>query len=151
MNGINKLNLIMIKIKQYQSNNANNNNMMINNMMNNIPNLNMGMNNMMNLQGMNLPMPMNAMNNNIVNFNLPNENFEKWNLCFENKLYGKTINVKISPEKFVKEAIDIYLQKTGITDQLKYIFNGEDLIPELKINQSGLMNLSTITVIHLNS
>ena len=39
---------------------------MINNMMNNIPNLNMGINNMMNIQGMNLPMPMNAMKNNMV-------------------------------------------------------------------------------------
>ena len=141
MNGINKLNLIIRKIKQYQLNNMNNN------MMNNIPNLNIGMNNLLNMQGMNPPMPMNVMANNMINFNFPNENFEKWNLRFEDRLCGKIINVKINPEKFVKEAIDIYLQKTGITDKLKFIFNGEYLIPEQKISQSGLMNFSTITVL----
>ena len=149
MNGINKLNLIIGKIKQYQLNNMNNN-MMINNMMNNIPNLNMDMNNMMNMQRMNPQMPMNVMSNNMINFNLPDEN-EKWNLNFENKLYGININVRISPEKFVKDAIDIFLQKTGITDELKFICNCVCLIPEQKISQSVLRNLSTITVLHINA
>ena len=154
MNGINKLNLIISKIKQYQSNNMNNN-MMINNMMNNIPNLNMDMNNMMNMmnmQRMNPQMPMNVMSNNMINFNLPDEN-EKWNLNFEDKSYGNLniINVKISPEKFVKDAIDIFLQKTGITDELKFICNCVCLIPEQKISQSVLRNLSTITVLHINA
>ena len=145
MNGINKLNLIIRKIKQYQLNNMNNN------MMNNIPNLNIGMNNLLNMQGMNPQMPMNEMANNMINFNFPNENFEKWNLRFEDRLCGKIINVKINPEKFVKEAIDIYLQKTGITDKLKFIFNGEYLIPEQKISQSGLVNFSTITVLQVQN
>ena len=85
MNGINKLNLIIRKIKQYQLNNMNNN-MMINNMMNNIPNLNIGMNNLLNMQRMNPQIPINVMANNMINFNFPNENFKKWNLRFEDRL-----------------------------------------------------------------
>ena len=71
MDGINKLNLIITKIKQYQNNNniMNMNNQM-NNIMNNMQNINMGMNNMMNMQGMNMQMPMNPMMmNNIINQN----------------------------------------------------------------------------------
>ena len=51
MNGINQLNIIITKIKQYKENNniMNNMNNQIDNMMNIMPNLNMGINNMMNM------------------------------------------------------------------------------------------------------
>ena len=92
MNGINQLNLIITKIKQYNSNN------MINNMMNNFKNMALGMNNMMGMQGMNMLMQMNEMMNNMNfgmnNFNL--EDIERWNLTFENQEDNSSIYIRIS-------------------------------------------------------
>ena len=146
MNGINQLNLIIIKIKQYNANNINNN--MINNMMNinnNMLNMTMGMNNnMMGMQGMNMIMPMNGM----MNFGMQTINLddpEGWTLLFENN--KKITNIKISEQKLVKEAINMYKVKTGYTKHCKFIFNSMELFPELKICQSGLMNNSKIIVI----
>ena len=136
MNGINQLNLIISKIKNYQVNNMNN--------------MNMGMNNMNDIQGMNMPIFINQlngmMNNNMMNFQIKNEHFEKWNLFFEDKVDGTTINVKISPQNFVKEAIDRYLQISGKTGKIIFLFNSKELDPNMKINKSGLMNYSTISV-----
>ena len=151
MNGINQLNLIIIKIKQYNANNINNN--MINNMMNinnNMLNMTMGMNNnMMGMQGMNMLMPMNGIMNNM-NFGMQDLNIEDpggWNLIFENKKDRSIRNIKISEQKLVKEAISMYKLKFGITDKCKFIFNNHELFPEIKICHSGLNNLSKILVI----
>ena len=95
MNGINQLNLIITKIKQYNSNNMINNMMNINN---NFQNMALGMNNMMGIQGMNMLMQMNEMMNNMNfgmnNFNL--EDIERWNLTFENQEDNSSIYIRIS-------------------------------------------------------
>ena len=149
MNGINQLNLIITKIKQYNANNINNN--MINNMMNinnNIQDMAMGMNNVMGMQGMNMLMPMNGMMNNM-NFGMKNLGFEGpegWILIFEDQNDRLTINIKISEQKLVKEAISMYKLKTGRTEKCKFIFNNHELFPEMKIYEAGLSNLSKILV-----
>ena len=152
MNGINQLNLIITKIKQYNANNINNN--MINNMMNinnNIQDMAKAMNNnMMGMQGMNMIMPMNGM----MNFGMQTINLddpEGWTLLFENNWDKNITNIKISEQKLVKEAISIYKVKTGYTKHCKFIFNSMELFPELKICQSGLMNNSKIIVLSLDS
>ena len=150
MNGITQLNVIISNIKQYKENNMNNN-MLINNMMNNIndniQNINMGMNNMIGMQYMNMPMPMNGMINNInIGMNNFSEDVNGWNLIFEDNMYRNSIPVRISEQKSIKEAIKIYLLKSGITDKCKFIFNTE-LLPEMKICDSGLTNMSKIIVI----
>ena len=144
MNGINKINLIIKKIQQHQLNNMNNNimmnnmnnNIMMNNMnnnimMNNIPNLNIGMNN--------------------INFEFQNQNFKKveeWNLLFENKTLGGNVNIIIDPQQYIKEAINRYCLRSEIDpNNYKFMFNGRDLIPDMKIIQSGLSDNSRILAI----
>ena len=120
MNGINQLNHIIIKIKQYNENNTNNNtnNNINNNMMNinnNMQNMAMGMNNMMGIQNMNMLMPMNTMMN-IMNFGMPGLNLEDhdgWNLLFENQWDKKVVTIRISEKKQVKEAINMYKIKSN--------------------------------------
>ena len=130
MNGINKINLIIKKIQQHQLNNMNNN-IMMNNMMNNIPNLNIGMNN--------------------INFGFQNQNFKKveeWNLLFENKTLGGNVNIIIDPQQYIKEAINRYCLRSEIDpNNYKFMFNGRDLIPDMKIIQSGLSDNSRIWAI----
>ena len=144
MDGINQLNLIVSKIKQYKANNNMMNNMM-GNMMNNFQNINMGMNNLMNIP--NIQMPMNAMMNNMnIQNNFSIDDLTGWHLLFEenDKI---TIDIIISEQKLIKEAISKYMLKAGRTDKLKFIFDGHELNPETKICVSGLQNLSRILVI----
>ena len=150
MNGINQLNLIITKIKQYNSNSMMNNMMNINN---NFQNMALGMNNMMGIQGMNMLMPMNGIMNNM-NFGMQTINLddpEGWILRFEDQEDKPSINIKISEQKLVKEAISMYLLKSGRTDKCKYIFNQHELQPELKICQSGLCNGSKILVLSIQN
>ena len=150
MNGINQLKLIITKIKQYNENNTNNN--INNNMMNinnNMQNMAMGMNNMMGIQNMNMLMPMNGIMNNM-NFGIPGLNLEDhdgWNLLFENQWDKKFVTIRISEKKQVKEAINMYKIKSNNNRECKYRFNNKELIPEMKICQSGLNNFSKILVI----
>ena len=150
MNGINQLNLIITKIKQYNENNTNNN--INNNMMNinnNMQNMAMGMNNMMGIQNMNMLMPMNGIMNNM-NFGIPGLNLEDhvgWNLLFENQWDKKVVTIRISEKKQVKEAINMYKIKSNNNRECKYRFNNKELIPEMKICQSGLNNFSKILVL----
>ena len=151
MDGINQLNLIISKIKQYKANNNMMNNMMGNmmgNMMNNFQNINMGMNNMMNIP--NMQMPMNAMMNNMnIQNNFSIDDLTGWHLLFENTNINDkiTIDIIISEQKLIKEAISKYMLKAGRTDKLKFIFDGHGLNPETKICESGLQNMSRILVI----
>jgi len=150
MNGINQLNLIISKIRQNNLSNMDNN--MINNMMNinnNMQNMAMGMNNMMGIQNMNMLMPMNGIMNNM-NFGIPGLNLEDhdgWNLLFENQWDKKFVTIRISEKKQVKEAINMYKIKSNNNRECKYRFNNKELIPEMKICQSGLNNFSKILVI----
>ena len=150
MNGISQLNLLISKIKQYKENNSNN--MMMNNMMNNMQNMGMGMNNMMGMQGINMPMSMDAMQGmmNNINFGNPNINIEDelgWNLIFENRNDGQTFLIRISEQKLFKEAISLYRLKSGNTERCEFKFNNRKLNPEMKICQTGLCNIQKIIVI----
>ena len=70
-----------------------------------------------------------------------------WNLIFENQNDKKSLTITISEQKLVKEAISLYMLKSGRTDKCKFIFNNKELYGEMKICQSGLTNLSRILVI----
>ena len=147
MDGINQLNLIVSKIKQYKANNNMMNNMM-GNMMNNFQNINMGMNNLMNIP--NIQMPMNAMMNNMnIQNNFSIDDLTGWHLLFEDTSINDkiTIDIIISEQKLIKDAISKYMLKAGRTDKLKFIFGGHELNPETKICKSGLQNMSRILVI----
>ena len=146
MDGINQLNFIISKIKQYKVNNN-----MMNNMMNNIQNINMGMNNMMNIQNMQMQMN-DMMNNNINNnMNIFNQNLidepDGWYLIFDDREKNDKVFIRISEQKLVKEAINKYLMKTGKNSKYKYIYNAYDLNPEIKICESGLKNMAKILVL----
>ena len=70
-----------------------------------------------------------------------------WNLIFENQNDKKSLTIRISEQKLVKEAISKYMLKSGRTDKCKFIFNNKELFADMKICQSGLTNLSRILVI----
>ena len=77
------------------------------------------------------------------------EDQEGWNLLFENTNNRKIINIRISPDKLVKEVISAYLLKINETnvDDFRFIFNNKPLKGELKISQTGLTNGAKILVI----
>ena len=83
--------------------------------------------------------------------NMSLEDNQGWNLIFENQNDKSTITIRISEQKYVKEAISMYLLKSGRTDKCKFIFNNKELFPEMKICQSGLNNLSRILVISIQN
>ena len=70
-----------------------------------------------------------------------------WILFFEDQSQNSIESIKISEQKLVKEAIALYMQKTGKNGHYQFIFNLQELYPELKICQSGLHDLSKILVI----
>ena len=70
-----------------------------------------------------------------------------WILFFEDQSQNSIESIKISEQKLVKEAIALYMQKTGKNGHYQFIFNHQELYPELKICQSGLSNFSKIMVI----
>ena len=150
MNRISQLNLIITKIKQFKSNNINNNNIMDNmmNINNNMQNMIMGMNNnMMGMPNMNMFMPNIGMMNNM-NMGMQELDLEDqlgWNLIFEDFYDKRSIIIRISEKKLFKEAINIYYLKKGDTSKRKFIFNNKELLPEMKIC-SGLSNLCRIIV-----
>ena len=79
--------------------------------------------------------------------NISIEDQSGWNLIFENQNDKKSLTIRISEQKLVKEAISMYMIKSGKTDKCKFIFNNKELFPDMKICQSGLNNLSRILVI----
>ena len=134
---------------------------------------NMGVNPMMGNMGMNNPMMMNnnvcmnpMMNNMAMNPMMNNmgmtgigisqmtqsvsiEDQDGWNLLFENTNNRKIINIRISPDKLVKEVISAYLLKINETNagDFRFIFNNKPLQGEMKISQTGLNNGAKILVI----
>ena len=149
MDGINKLNLIITKIKQYQNNNnINNMNNQMNNIMNNMQNINMGMNNMMNMQGMNMQMPMNPiMMNNIINQN-DIVDPDGLTLIFNEAGDASKFFIKISGQKLFKEAINKFCSKKQREPERYYfLYNGQKLNPEIKISELGLQDMSKIVAV----
>ena len=96
---------------------------------------------------MNNPQMMAMMNNPGGGGNISIDDSQGWNLVFEKKSGGPTINLTISPEKTVTEAINAYKIKSMQDGEMKFIFNGKELPYSLKICQSGLNNGSKILVI----
>ena len=72
-----------------------------------------------------------------------------WNLLFENQTNRQIVNIRISEDKLVKEAISAYLLKVNESNvnDFKFIFNNKQLFPEMKISQTGLNNGSKILVV----
>ena len=109
---------------------------------------------MMQMGGMN---PM-GMNNNFnmnmdMNMNMNIGDNQGWNLLFEEKNGESSITVTISPDKTVREAINLYKIKANkdANAQMKYIFNGKQLAYDLTLSQSGLQNNSKITVVSIQN
>ena len=100
----------------------------------------------MNMPGANPTMP-GTNTNTVVNI----EDANGWNLIFENQNDRQTFNIRISEQKYVKEAISLYYLKSNKTDKCKFIFNNKELFPEMKICQSGLTNMSKILVISIQN
>ena len=96
---------------------------------------------------MNNPQMMAMMNNPGGGGNISIDDSQGWNLIFEKKSGGPTINLTISPEKTVAEAVSAYKIKSMQDGEMKFIFNGKELPYSLKICQSGLNNGSKILVI----
>ena len=79
--------------------------------------------------------------------NMSFEDLNGWNLIFENQTTKTSISIRISEQKFVKEAINMYRIKSGTKENHRYIFGGKELYPDMIICQSGLKNFSRILVI----
>ena len=92
------------------------------------------------------------MNNDIfgnMNMMMNNQN-HKWNLFFKNNRNSKITCIYISPEKTIKEAINLYkIESDNNSENLKFIFNGKLLYPDLKIYKSGLEDSSLIIVVNI--
>ena len=72
-----------------------------------------------------------------------------WNLIFENN--ESRVNIAISEQKLIKDAISIYRKKTGNEQECIFIYNNKKLYDELKICQSELRNNSHILVLSLSN
>ena len=112
--------------------------------------MNMNIPNPNTMQMMQMQMMMNMMNGSMESD--PNQ----WTLIFEERefLKDKRTDIKISPDKTVREAINLYKIKSNKdTDKSKLvcIFNSKKLNYNSKINESGLVNGSIIAVIDPNN
>ena len=143
--GVNMMNMNMPGMNTMMMNNMPGMNTMMMNM--NMPGANPMMMNMnMNMPGANPTMP-GTNTNTVVNI----EDANGWNLIFENQNDRQTFNIRISEQKYVKEAISLYYLKSNKTVKCKFIFNNKELYPEMKICQSGLTNMSKILVISIQN
>ena len=52
-----------------------------------------------------------------------------WILFFEDQSQNSIESIKISEQKLVKEAIALYMQKTGKNGHYQFIFNHQELYP----------------------
>ena len=79
--------------------------------------------------------------------NIPQQNGDFVNLIFEQKTGGQAIAIQISLDKKVSDAITSYRNKMLVEGEIKFIFNGQNLKPEISLREAGLKNSSKITVI----
>ena len=70
-----------------------------------------------------------------------------YNLVFEQKGGGQSITIQISPDKLVLDAINSFKNKMLYQGEMKFIFNGQNLEPNITIQKAGLRNGSKILVI----
>ena len=84
-----------------------------------------------------------------MNITIDDENW--WDLTFEDCNSKEVTNIRISNEKLVKEAISMYMLKSGRTDKCRFIFNNKNLFHEIKIKHSGLNNKNRILVLSLDN
>ena len=97
---------------------------------------------------MGIPPYISSMSMNNQMYNNFNSNLEEWNLIFQKKSGGQPIVINISPEKTIKEAINMFKLKINEKRNImKFVFNGKELIPEMKICESELNDVSKILVI----
>jgi hypothetical protein len=75
-----------------------------------------------------------------------NDNAQFWTLIFENKENGSRLNIQITDDKIVDEALSSYRKKTLDMNYLSFKFNGKPLNSNLRLSQSGLHNGAVITV-----
>ena len=73
-------------------------------------------------------------------------NTQFWTLIFENKENGSRLNIQITDDKMVDEAINSYRKKTLDMNYLQFKFNGKPLNSFLRLSQSGLHDNAVITV-----
>ena len=73
------------------------------------------------------------------------------NLVFKISSNINSVIISISPEKLFREAINMFKLKIGSNEDFKFIFNGKNICPDLKISQSGLSDNSVITVFTNNT
>ncbi len=157
MNNMNNMGMNMNNMNNMNMNNnfnpmMMNNNPMMMNMMNNPMMMNMMNNPMMMMMMMNMMNGGNMGGNmgNVGNVNIESNNPNDWNIIFEKKNGAQIINIRISPDSTVQNAINIYKLKTNTQekdDEIKFIYNGKNLNYGLKISESGLINGAKITVI----
>ena len=65
---------------------------------------------------------------------------DRYNLIFEQKAGGQTLTIQIQPDKKVIDAINSYKNKILYDGQMKFIFNGQNLNPDLTLKEAGLKN-----------
>ena len=65
---------------------------------------------------------------------------DRYNLIFEQKAGGQTLTIQIHPDKKVIDAINSYKNKILYDGQMKFIFNGQNLNPDLTLKEAGLKN-----------
>ena len=113
----------------------------------NMGGINMNMNNNNN----NIMNQIGEMNNNMDMMNQMGEikldDYEGLNLVFENADDNETYNIKISPDRYIIEAINRYKIKSGREGEMNFIFNNNYLLPDDKIRGTGLLDLSRILVV----
>ena len=80
--------------------------------------------------------------------NIPLEDKNVLELIFDDQTEN-LVMVRINEQRLVKEAISLYMLKSGKTCHCRFIFNNRELYPEMKICQSGLVSRSRILVIEL--
>ena len=118
-------------------------------MNNNMNMMNMGMN--MGMMNVNMmpnrmassmgPLNLGMMNPNL---NVKIEDNEGWTIKYEKD--GTETTLKISPDKTILEAGNVYKLKANIKSELKYKYGSKYLDSSLQLCQSGLVDGSTINV-----
>ena len=71
---------------------------------------------------------------------------DDWTLIFENQEYKDTCNIKISGNKTLEEAFNLYKLKTLRNEKMTFLYNYLELPYDLKISKSGVYNLSRIII-----